>query len=296
MENLHEQASYEVIPINAATRVRFYTSVDPGSYVPPHWHDALELVYLLSGALSFTVAGHTRKLAPGELMLVNPNVLHATQCSEPNTAIVFQIPVTLLEELIPDLHQTVFLLENHGLPPEVYQENLARLKATLREMQAVNDARPKWERLRFTALLYAALVQLLEGFSIHGKPAAQVGSSEQRARLAEILEYTSKHYNEPIPLREISAVVSLQPTYFCRFFKAQMGMTYLEYQNELRLSYILRDLLSTDDSIASLLERHGFTNYKVFSRLFRERFHAAPSEVRARFQREKTQERGRKGE
>ena len=58
----------------------------------------------------------------------------------------------------------------------------------------------------------------------------------------------------------------MQPGYFCRFFKKCMGVTFLEYQNELRLSYIYRDLITTEDSVRDILERHGFTNYKLFRR------------------------------
>ena len=59
-----------------------------------------------------------------------------------------------------------------------------------------------------------------------------------------------------------------------------MGITYLEYQNELRLSFIYQDIISTDDSIKDILERHGFTNYKLFRRMFFEHFKASLTEVR----------------
>ena len=59
-----------------------------------------------------------------------------------------------------------------------------------------------------------------------------------------------------------------------------MGITFLEYQNELRLSYIYQDIISTDDSIKDILERHGFTNYKLFRRTFFEHFEATPTEIR----------------
>ena len=58
------------------------------------------------------------------------------------------------------------------------------------------------------------------------------------------------------------------------------GFDYLEYQNELRLSFIYQDIISTDDSIKDILERHGFTNYKLFRRMFFEHFKATPTEVR----------------
>lgn len=55
-----------------------------------------------------------------------------------------------------------------------------------------------------------------------------------------------------------------------------MGVTFLEYQNEIRLSRIYDDIINTDDQISHILERHGFTNYK----LFRERFGCTPTELR----------------
>jgi AraC-like DNA-binding protein len=59
-----------------------------------------------------------------------------------------------------------------------------------------------------------------------------------------------------------------------------MGLTFLEYQNEVRLSHIYQDLISTQDTLQSILERHGFTNYKLFRRIFSEHFHATPLQVR----------------
>ena len=41
-----------------------------------------------------------------------------------------------------------------------------------------------------------------------------------------------------------------------------MGVTFLEYQNEYRLSFIYKDLINTKDPVHIILERHGFTNYK----------------------------------
>ena len=84
----------------------------------------------------------------------------------------------------------------------------------------------------------------------------------------------------PVPLSEIADVAMLQAKYFCRFFKKCMGVTFLEYQNEIRLSRIYDDIINTDDQISHILERHGFTNYKLFRRMFRERFGCTPTKLR----------------
>ena len=59
-----------------------------------------------------------------------------------------------------------------------------------------------------------------------------------------------------------------------------MGITFLEYQNEYRLSFIYRDLITTGDPVHVILERHGFTNYKLFRRMFLEHFGNTPTQIR----------------
>lgn len=116
-------------------------------------------------------------------------------------------------------------------------------------------------------------------FSISVVHSNQSQRNKDRARLDTILDYIAQNYRH-ISIEEIAGIAYLQPGYFCRFFKKCMGITFLEYQNELRLSFIYQDIISTDDSIKDILERHGFTNYKLFRRMFFEHFKASPTEVR----------------
>ena len=77
-------------------------------------------------------------------------------------------------------------------------------------------------------------------------------SSRTQTRLDTILTYTQENYQRPITLKEAADVVSLQPEYFCRFFRQNMETTYLEYLNSYRLSRIYRDLIATDLPVGTL--------------------------------------------
>ena len=59
-----------------------------------------------------------------------------------------------------------------------------------------------------------------------------------------------------------------------------MGVTFLEYQNEYRLSFIYKGLINTKAPVHVILERHGFNNYKLFRRMFQEHFGCTPTKVR----------------
>ena len=49
-----------------------------------------------------------------------------------------------------------------------------------------------------------------------------------------------------------------------------------------RLTHIYHDICSTDDPVMEILNRHGFTNYKLFSRMFKEMYGDTPREIRRR--------------
>lgn len=271
--------AYEVIPVLEETGVRFFTSVDPGSYVPNHWHDAIEIIYLFEGSLSVTVESATRILHANQCILINPWVLHSTKCTSPNKAIVFQIPSDFLKTYIPDAGQLLFYLNDPDENP-VRQTKLEMFKETLLQMQIANDIRPKGYLLRFNSLLFEVLYQLYHNFSIQVFRTRSNQQAKDLNRLNAVLNYTQHNYTKPISIDEIAQVAFLESGYFCRFFKKQMGVTFLEYQNEVRLSHIYQDLLGTTDTLQDILERHGFTNYKLFRRMFYEHFQTTPSKVR----------------
>lgn len=67
---------------------------------------------------------------------------------------------------------------------------------------------------------------------------------------------------------------------FLPYVQKCMGVTFLEYVNQVRINHIHEELLATEDSITDILEHNGFTNYKVFSRMFKAQFGMTPRELR----------------
>ena len=92
----NKEISYEIIDFSGETNVQFRTSVDPGSYIPTHWHRAIEIIYMQEGSLDVTVESESFTIHEGDCILVNGNVLHSTKCTAPNTAILLQIPLDFM--------------------------------------------------------------------------------------------------------------------------------------------------------------------------------------------------------
>lgn len=281
MSEMYSGHSYEMIQVPETTGVRFFTDHDTGSYIPNHWHNAIEIIYMVKGELAVTVESASLNLHEGQCILINSSVIHSTKCTSPNIGIVFQIPFDFLKLYIPDVQQLKFVLDDPSDNP-VRQTKIDIFKETLIQMQIANDIRPEGYILRFNSLLFEILFQLYHNFSVKVFQANLNHRAKDLNRLNNVLDYTAKNYNRPISIDEISRIAFLESGYFCRFFKKHMGLTFLEYQNEVRLSHIYQDLITTADTLQHILERHGFTNYKLFRRMFSEHFNATPSKIRKR--------------
>ena len=99
-------------------------------------------------------------------------------------------------------------------------------------------------------------------------------------RIKQVISYVNKNYMNPISLSDGAELLSLNPEYFCRYFKKYTGYTFLDYVNATRLTHIANDLKTTSASVTELTEKHGFTNYKLFIKMFRKTYGCTPSEYK----------------
>ena len=91
------ESNFEWITANGDIGIRFFHSIDDGGYSnPPHWHNDLEIIYLLEGRLKVRFGdGGERQIGADELLVINSGTIHAVT-AYPNQAIVLQVPYEML--------------------------------------------------------------------------------------------------------------------------------------------------------------------------------------------------------
>ena len=73
-----------------------------------------------------------------------------------------------------------------------------------------------------------------------------------------------------------------QEDYFNRFLKAQTGMTYTEYLQNLRLKRAEMLLLNSEYTIDDIVKEVGYKNKGYFYKIFTERHQLTPAQFRKR--------------
>lgn len=258
------------------------------AYTPPHWHKAIELLLFVKGTVTCNFENSTLHAKPGDLYLINSHEVHETRCSRDAVYLCVHILPSAMCRYVPDFDQLKFSLL---FDPEDTEKREAHEQLRLHMNEILNHYENPEDtgKLECQARLFAAADLLVRHFS---QPLAIEETRLQRSdmtRLEPILEYTQLHHGEDLTLDGAANAIGLNKEYFCRLFKKNMGVSYIQYLNQIRATAVCRELEISDDTIGEISERHGFKDPKMLNQYFKEIYGCTPSEKRKIF-REVTRE------
>lgn len=276
------RAYYESIKeIGKSGIILSYQTV-PGGYHPLHWHEEVELLYPLNGEADIEIEGTKYQLAKKQLLVVESCEVHSTYSyNSPCMFLCIHLSKKYMQQYLPDIEQ----YQIHCKPEDITDEEfplyleICKMLETLTRIY-IEDAAAF--QLEAEGIVLQILAHLIRHFSSRTAPVRNTDDALSRERIRTILTYVEEHFGDPVTLAEAARVLGLNKEYFCRFFKKSMGISFMQYLSEVRVSHVYQDLICTDLLIAQVAEKNGFTNQKQFNKIFRERYHCTPSAVRKR--------------
>lgn len=258
-------------------QIKYYTSVR--KYNPVHWHSAVELIYILNGNAKITIEGKDYPVVAGEFVVIDSNLLHEFRCKGESMMVVIHFSRSSMKNFIPNLEDYHFLCARAELRKDQLGAYLA-ICELLKKLPPLYVMHPTGYRLKSQAIAMEVFFELVNQFAGTGEPVQKPEKRENLERLEKMIEYIELHHIEPISLEEIASHFYLSREYFSRFFRKNMGVTFTKYVNQVRMMHIYQEICNTDAGIMELAEKHGFTNYKLFNKMFHEVYGCTPREVR----------------
>lgn len=258
--------------------IRFLTL--RGGHHPPHWHDQLELIFPLNGDTDIILEGRRIKLTHYQVLVVESGQVHSIHAKDKYSMF---LSVHISKQEMERHLQDIQLYYVKCLPEDITEENREDYEKICSIMSVLLKHYVKETPtfpMEAEALVLLAYAQLLQSFSTRMAPQLADSNRVTLERIRTSISYVEEHFREPISLQQIADEIGLGKEAFCRFFKKNMGVSFLQYLGEVRISNIYQDLLNTDDPISVIMERNGFTNQKLCNRMFKEIYGCTPSEVR----------------
>ncbi|HWR41848.1 response regulator transcription factor [Sporomusa sp.] len=112
----------------------------------------------------------------------------------------------------------------------------------------------------------SAIVSLTKAISVVSKGQSSTGT--ERDILKSVLNYIERHYCLEIKLNAVAELVHLNPQYFSRYFKKEMGITFSNYVMKLRVEKAKKLLADTNYPIYRIAAELGFSDPSYFNKVF----------------------------
>lgn len=188
-----ESCFYETIHETDLLHVRFELQDAPAFVFPAHWHEYVEILYLIRGQFSAIVQATEYQLNEGDLIIINSGDLHMTR-SNTCTYLLLQISASQMRQYLPDFDTMRF---DTIIP---CSEQPAPLRALLSEMNEIRQNPSDSYQLLFTSRLYEFLYHLCRSYSHQIPSASLTGSQRDLQRVTHVMNWVKVHYPEPLSL------------------------------------------------------------------------------------------------
>jgi AraC-like DNA-binding protein len=255
---------------------------------PWHFHAEAELILTLEFDGYRMVGDNLTPIAPGDLVLLGPNLPHIWQ-QDPRRGRAPSRTRILLVQFEEDFLGDAFwrIPVTHPL-----QQLLKRAALGLRFTGRTRERIGKWmlemrecSGLRRMALFLNVLVALTVSAECHAIASpgytAELNPFNQD-RMDRVFRHINEHFDQPLRLADVARQAGLSEGAFSRFFRLHSGRTFPEFVNQLRVARACRLLAQSDLKIADIAFACGFSNLANFNRQFLRLKHTRPTDFRRR--------------
>jgi len=252
------------------------------AYTPPHWHQALELLLFVKGTVTCKFENHTLRAKPGDLYLINSHEVHETRCSRDAVYLCIHILPSAMCLYVPEFDQLQFSLV-FDPSDEAKVAAFRQLQHHMEEILRLHRENPPACALEQHARLFALAAIFVRHFSQTMPMEERNLQRSDMQRLEPLLETIQLRHGDDLTLDWACGELGLNKEYFCRLFKKNMGVSFLQYLYQVRTTAVCRELELSDEPISEIAERHGFRDPKMLSQYFKEIYGCTPSEKRKFF-------------
>jgi beta-xylosidase/AraC-like DNA-binding protein/mannose-6-phosphate isomerase-like protein (cupin superfamily) len=259
---------------------------------PTHFHQSIEVIYILEGKTSITVENNTYEAESEDVLVVNANKKHSYQSSGDVLIGYFMINYQQLSDIL-NTNQIMFWCNS------IVYKNAAYDELRLVMKQIFNQYFDKRGQgfIVLMSLYYKMIQILVEHFLVSCDDKRVNGEkSSEEDRLSKILHYVRSNYQKRLSLHELADYLYLSTPYLSKYIKRNLGMNFIDYVNNIRLFHAVDDLLYTDKPIISIALDNGFANAAAFNELFKKTYNEKPSEYRRKMHAESGDSRGEEKE
>ncbi|SKB25920.1 AraC family transcriptional regulator [Maribacter arcticus] len=261
-----------------------------------HFHPELQISFIVRGKGTRFIADHVETFEEEDLVLTGPNVPHLWRNDEAyfnqnNNLSTRGLVIYFNSELLHSalLQKNEFyhinkLIKNSARGIEFYGETKKEIKGLLLKMEKVKGFKG--------ILILLEIIDVLansKNYSLLASPAyTNVLKADDTNKMSLVYEYVMTNFKSKIALEDISNMLNMTTTSFCKYFKPRANKTFTRFVNEIRIGHARKLLLQDNLNISEIGYECGFSTLSNFNKQFKSIANMPPHEYRKLFLKIKT--------
>lgn len=268
--------NYEIIGFDNNIPIRLF--LHNVNVVSGHWHEGIEVLFVLSGEIDVMQSGVTYNMKEGDVLLLNSGCVHSIISKSNNLVLALQLKEDFIGEIL-DTEKKVEFNCNSSIKNHKEQINYDEIRNILATIFFVCDSKSSGYKLQVKSLICQFLFNLNPTKKYIDEVSLE-SNEKHKERLYEIIAYIDNNYMEDLTLQGVSNKYYLTPQYFSAFFKSKIGTNFSSYLNLIRLRAAEAMLSGEELSIIEISENAGFKNVQAFINSFKDRYGNTPAKYR----------------
>ncbi len=239
----------------------------------------IELFYVIEGSSEVTVEDRKYLLKKDDFMIINADRMHSVISSENILSASIFIPCNELMRLLKR-DMVLFFCNSSVEEGDMYDE----VRHTLKQIFSEEYSNHGSDEIYMESLYYKMLYMLTHNFLISSEDrhfSGERGKYDDRRH--QISEYVRMNYNRQISLHELAEKLYLSDSYLSKNIKKMLGMSFLDYVNNIRLNHVVSEMIYTDQPIVRISMDSGFASPAALNKAFREKYGITPSAYRQKW-------------
>lgn len=248
-----------------------------------HWHESIELLASLDSRLHITCGQKQFNLMENDVALINSSMIHSVAPLEGHAIVSLSI------RLDPGLFKNYSNEKYNWFDLEQNLEAKQDIIICCRKLYELYT----YEKgntgllLEANALIFHIVYLMITHLCVSHLDYSRDRSEKYHDRYRKIIAYMEEHYNDSLPLNEISEMLHLSKEHLSREFRSYVGEGFREHLTNIRLVKAHKDLLGSDLPLLDIALEHGFPNLRAYNQAFQKIYHVSPAQYRRNYKRQK---------
>ena len=257
-------------------------------FVPLHWQDSVEIIYIKQGDGIVQVDFEIFHAQAGDIYLVMPGHLHGmrgilkTRMEYENIIFDMNFLGSDNVDLCSQKYLQPVLNGKILLPVRISTENplYSQIASYLDSCDRLSALRTNGYELGVKGNLMLLFSLLLQNAPEAEASPAIDSDQKHLQKLKTVLARIEQDFDKKLTVQEMADECGYSASHFMRWFKEATGSGFSAYLIEYRLGKAAREIQNTNKTILDIAEQSGFDNLSNFNRLFKKRFEMTPGQFR----------------